>query len=310
MIKEGDPVHLQYLMDNVYYLPGASNIGLVVGVDKQAILIDTGVGQRSGRQVLQMLEQEGLTLTAILNTHCHGDHVGGNAYLVEHTGAQVYAPRDDAIVLQYPLWGTLFLFNGAEPLEELRTPRFAADPCSVDIVVDEGQLNIAGVTVQAVALPGHTGTHTGYWINDVFFIGDILAGDAELANTVLPYTYSITQRLASLNKLRNYACQYYVLGHGPVERDITGLIERNIAQLCNVLEFIQAFLARGDAEAPAIFEAVCAHYGIVPRNIRQYSLLYSTLHAFLSHLGNRGEITCMVQNNHLLWHLSEGKKPC
>jgi glyoxylase-like metal-dependent hydrolase (beta-lactamase superfamily II) len=303
-------VYLERLLGNVYYLPAASNIGLIVADDRRAILVDTGVGQRSGRQLLHMLEQQGLTLAAILNTHCHGDHVGGNAYLVEHTGAQVYAPRYDAVVLQYPLWGTMFLFNGADPLDELRTPRFAAEPCEADVIVSEGQMEIAGVSVLPVALPGHTSTHTGYLINDVFFIGDILAGDVELANTALSYAYSVTQRLASLAKLRGYRCAYYVLGHGNVERDITGLTERNIAHIRDVLEFIKGFLAQGDAEASAIFEAVCAHYGIVLCNIRQYSLLYSTLHSFLSHLGNSGEIAFVIRNSHLIWHLSGGNEQC
>ena len=70
-------MHLQHVFNSVYYLPGASNIGLVIGDAQQAILVDTGVGQRSGRQLLQILEERNLHLVAILNTHGHGDHVGG-----------------------------------------------------------------------------------------------------------------------------------------------------------------------------------------------------------------------------------------
>lgn len=298
-------MRLQHIHDNVYYLPGPSNVGLIVGDGQQALLVDTGVGQRSGRRLLRILEEQGLHLAAIFNTHCHGDHVGGNAYLVEHTGAKVYAPMHDSVVLQYPVWGTMCMFGGADPIAELSVPRFAAQPCAVDVTVTDGEIQIAGATVQVVPLPGHTGTHTGYIINDVFFTGDVLAGESELANTAITYAYSVTKRLQSLEKLRHYACAYYVLGHGKTERDITALIERNIAQVMELLDFIKGYLAQGCAEVGEILGTICAHYGIKIRNLKQYFLLYPTLHSYLSHLSKNGEITYKIKDNRLLWCIVE-----
>jgi len=301
-------LHLQHILNNVYYLPGASNVGLVIGMNQQALLIDTGIGQRSGRQLLRILEERNLSLAAIFNTHCHGDHVGGNAYLVQHTGAKVYAPLYDSVVLQYPIWGTLCMFGGADPIAKLRVPRFAPQPCPVDVIVTEGEIAIAGVTVQVVPLPGHTGTHTGYIVNDVFFTGDILAGEAELTNSAISYAYSITKRLQSLSKLRHYSCAYYVLGHGKIQRDISVLIDRNIARIKETLDFIQGYLAENAAEATEILRAVCKYYGTEIHNVRQYFLWYSTLHSFLSHLSNSGAITYEIRNNRLVWHTAEETK--
>lgn len=294
-------MHLQQLVGNVYCLPGASNVGLVMGEARQAFLIDTGVGQRSGRQILRILEEQGLALAAILNTHGHGDHVGGNAYLVANTGARIYAPVHDSVVLQNPLWGTMCMFSGADPLDELRAPRFAAEPCRADFVVAEEPLQVAGVSVEPVPLPGHTASHTGYIVNDVFFTGDILAGEEELEKTVISYAYSVGRRLESLDKLKGYECARYVLGHGTVHDDIHELIERNVAQVQNVLECIKAYLTKGDAETSRIFEVVCSHCGLQVRNVREYYLLYPTLHAFLSHLSNSGQITPAVKDNRLVW---------
>lgn len=294
-------LQLQYLLDNVYYLPGPSNVGLVVGERQRVLLIDTGVGQRSGRGLLRILKDQGLYLVAIFNTHCHGDHVGGNAYLVEHTGAQVYAPVYDSAAMQHPIWGTMCTFGGADPLTELRVPRFAPQPCTVDVIVTEGEIRIAGVTVQLVPLPGHTGSHTGYIVNDVFFVGDSLAGEAELANSPVPYAFSVTKRLQSLDKLRDYSCSYYVLGHGKVERDITAVVERNIAQVMEILDFIRGHLTQGCAEAGELLAAMCARYGIQIRNIKQYFHWYPVLHAFLSHLSNTGQIKHKIKDNRLLW---------
>jgi glyoxylase-like metal-dependent hydrolase (beta-lactamase superfamily II) len=272
-----------------------------MGEEQQALLIDTGAGTRAGRRLWRILEEHNLRLVAIFNTHCHGDHVGGNAYLVERSGARVYAPAYDAVVMQYPSWGTLCMFGGAEPLAEFRIPRFAPQPCTADVIVTEGELQIAGVTVRAVPLPGHTGSHTGYIVNGTFFTGDTLAGEAELENTPFSYAYSITRHLQSLVRLRDLTCAYYVLGHGGVEREIGVLIDRNIAQILDVLDFIRTRLARGCAEASELLTVLCAHYGIEIRNVRQYYYWYPILHSYLSHLSSGGQIHHKIEGNRLLW---------
>ncbi len=302
---EGKALQLQHLADNVYYLPGPSNVGLIVGQRQQALLIDTGVGQRSGRRLLRIIQEQGLHLAAILNTHCHGDHVGGNAYLVERTGAQVYAPVHDAVVLQYPVWGTMCMFGGAEPIAEMAAPRFNPQPCAVDVTVTEGSIEIAGIAVRIVPLPGHTGSHTGYIANEVFFTGDILAGREELGNAAFSYAYSITKRLQSLESLRKYTCKYYVLGHGRAESNVRDLIECNIAQIHDTLDFIRAYLDRGCAEASDLLAALCVHHHIEIRNLRQYFLYYPTLHSFLSHLINCGEVEYQIRDHRLLWCKAE-----
>ena len=296
----------QHITNNVYYLPGPSNVGLVVGEGQRAVLIDTGVGRRSGRRLLRLLDEQNLRLEAILNTHCHGDHVGGNAYLVEHTGARVYAPLYDAVMLQYPWWGTMCMFGGADPPAELRAPRFSPQPSPVDVIVAEGEIDVAGIRVEAVSLPGHTGTHTGYVVSDVFFLGDALPGDAELSSSALSYAYSVTRWLESLEKLRHIACAYYVLGHGGIERHISPLVERSFARAEETLLFIKEYAAEKGAAASEIMEAVCQHHDMEIRTIKQYFRWYPVVHAFLSHLSNAGEIAHEVKNNQLLWHTVKG----
>jgi hydroxyacylglutathione hydrolase len=65
-----------------------------------AAVVDPGAGQ----PILDALRANGLTLTAILLTHHHADHIGGVPQLLEHTPVPVYGPRNDGIAaVTHPL---------------------------------------------------------------------------------------------------------------------------------------------------------------------------------------------------------------
>src|SRR5688572_8893489 len=60
---------------------------------KCAAVVDAG----EAAPVLSYLAAEKLELVAILSTHHHNDHVGGNAELLRHFKVPVYGPRDERI---------------------------------------------------------------------------------------------------------------------------------------------------------------------------------------------------------------------
>ena len=60
-----------------------------------AAVVDPGDGQ----PILDALRESGLTLTAILLTHHHADHIGGVPLLLEHARVPVFGPRKDGIEL-------------------------------------------------------------------------------------------------------------------------------------------------------------------------------------------------------------------
>ena len=94
------------------------------------------------------LNQHGLQLTHILNTHHHFDHTGGNLELKEMTGARIIGPKADAD----------------------RIP-------GIDAGVGEGDLVAIGASVARVFdIPAHTKGHIAFWFeaDKAVFTGDTL----------------------------------------------------------------------------------------------------------------------------------------
>jgi glyoxylase-like metal-dependent hydrolase (beta-lactamase superfamily II) len=74
-------MELKKITERVYYIPNPANIGVVKDGEKSAILIDTGLDDDTGKKVLRLLEENNLFVKAIINTHSHADHCGGNRYI-------------------------------------------------------------------------------------------------------------------------------------------------------------------------------------------------------------------------------------
>ena len=131
-------------------------------------MVDPG----DARPVLEVLERDGLSLTAILVTHHHADHQGGVANLLAHYPAQVFGPAMESITaITQPL-------RGGETI------------C----------LESLGVDFQVLAVPGHTSGHLAYYGSGVLFCGDTLfaAGCGRVFEGTPAQMHASLSRLAAL----------------------------------------------------------------------------------------------------------------
>jgi len=111
--------------------------------DDQTIVIDPSESQ----PVHDFLESRGLGIAAILNTHHHPDHIGGNAELKKHYSCPVYG------------------FTGDRHRIDLDTE-----------LIDGQDFSILNCHFRVLHIPGHTLGHIAYVLNDdeAVFCGDTL----------------------------------------------------------------------------------------------------------------------------------------
>lgn len=136
-----------------------------------AVVVDPG----ESAPVEAVLDQQNLTLDAILLTHHHGDHVGGVRALQQRTGAVVYGPASETLPA---------CDHALAEGDEVQLPRF-------------------GITFQVLDIPGHTAGHIAYYGEPstgkpLVFCGDTLfaVGCGRL------FEGTPTQMVTSLGKLR------------------------------------------------------------------------------------------------------------
>jgi glyoxylase-like metal-dependent hydrolase (beta-lactamase superfamily II) len=299
--RKGIVVALVQLADRVYVAPGGVNVGVVAVCDDKCLLIDTGLNDTSAKKALKAVHEElGDNVVAILTTHAHADHFGGNATVVKRTGARVIAPEIDEAILRYPVLQPASLFAGADPLDALRTNFLLADPSPVDEVIQPGPFDVEGAKIDVISLAGHSPNQMGYLVDGVFFCADVVLPETVLAKYRIPYLHSVSAHLAALETAAGVTCNAAVPGHGAVLDDLKPLIELNLKLINEVTEFVLES-AKEPREANAILTAVLRRFEVPVNDASSYYLLHPTIFAFLSHLERIGLIAHEVRGGQSLF---------
>lgn len=112
-------------------------------------------------QCLDLAKERGWTITQIVNTHEHGDHIGGNKPMLQATGAKLLAPAGAAIagVDQHLSAGDTIQVGTSVVLQVLDTPGHTMTHISLLANTDPPRLFCGDTLFNAGAGNCHNGGH-------------------------------------------------------------------------------------------------------------------------------------------------------
>lgn len=290
---------LLQLSEHVYYLPGAVNMALVVGEEERAVIVDTGGDKDAGRRLKKACETLQVTPVAILNTHAHADHYGGNDFLVRSFGLPVYAPPFEASIIENPYLEPVYLFGGAKPPAELMGKWLMGKPTKVTHVLEPGRLELTGLDLEIIDTSGHAHTHYAVRVGDVLIAADAVFGNAVLEKYPLPFGQDIGAQMGSAARVAEAGARVVLPGHGDPAEDVPGLVEANLEAFARAADTVEAACTGVGSEA--VLRAAADALRLELRDLPRYYLNFCVVSAYLSYLRETGRVVLSLQDNQLCW---------
>ena len=281
--------------DTCCYMEAPAKVGFVLGEDGRAYLIDSGNDKDAGKKILRHLQANGWELAAICNTHSHADHIGGNQYLQQQTGCQIFASGIEADFTKHPVLEPAFLYGGYPP-RDLQHKFLMAKESRVELL-EEAALPMP---FTVVPMPGHSFDMVGFRTkDDVVFAADALSTKETLDKYAIGFLYDVGAYLQTLEALKNTSAKLFVPSHAPATENIAPLAQYNIDRVLSVADTV-ASLCSEPISFEVLLQKLFDRYQLA-MNFTQYALVGSTVRSYLSWLSEKGAVEAFVQDNLLLW---------
>ena len=191
------------------------------------VLIDSGYVRHALSTLDLLSSQEGLgaePLALLVNTHCHSDHMGGNAAIKTRYGCPIALPEGEAPLIDAWEQEALLLAYADQ-----RADRFAYDE-----VIRPGESRVwGGLEWRALAAPGHDMAALVFFNPEhrILVSGDALWADGygfvmpqEIDPRAFPAARATLEMLAALD------ASIVIPGHGEPFADVGAALERAFAR--------------------------------------------------------------------------------
>jgi len=153
------------------FSPIEVNTFIITGDDTSCVVIDCGCyGKAEEKRLADLLSDLRLKPVLLLNTHCHLDHIFGNAFMLDRYGLKAWFHKGENYnLISSPKHAIMFGLTMEAPPE----------PAGY---LDDGQIITAsGLNLEVIAVPGHSSGGVAFYSGED---GIIFTGDALFAGSI------------------------------------------------------------------------------------------------------------------------------
>ena len=184
------------------------NTFLLYDESKECVIIDPGCYEKEEQVKLEnFISENRLKPVALLNTHCHIDHILGNQFVADKWGVELQMHKKD-----------LLLLENAEAVSKMYgLENYSGSPYPKHFLEDGDILSFGESELEVLFTPGHAPGHICFYSkkNNFIISGDVIF-QMSIGRTDLPFAdydiliKSITERIFPLPGEVQIYC-----GHGP-----------------------------------------------------------------------------------------------
>lgn len=285
------------ITQRAHIVQGALNLGLCAH-GGQAVLVDSGLEAQTAKKALRLAEELGVAVKAVINTHSHADHCGGNAFLQQKLGVKIYASDFEAALIENTDIEGLYLY-GAEAPECLCTKFCRAEPTKAVERVQPGGIKLCGMDFGIVALPGHMPGQIGVEFDGAMFCGDALMSEQTWDKYRLIFLTDVHKAMDSCDFIAG--CGLRVVGvHTGLADDGAELARFNKERLIMLADELTQMLAE-PAGREELLARFAVKYGLSVAG-SQFFLLLSTVSAYLKYLQQQGAVACAEDAGNIVYY--------
>lgn len=228
---------------------GPACVGIVRGATGW-ILIDSTVETAAIKKIVKLLPEinpdGGRLISAVINTHAHADHCGGNAWLATTYKPDFYASAGEKIYIEAPSLEPHYLFS-AEPPKALKNKFFMAEKSTISHCFEfkkseagnkdyepqrSLEVTIDGTCLIIHKIQGHSIEMIGVETKSgQFYCGDLLFTPMILEKHPMLFLHDLADFMESLRWCQTKDFKGVILTHGGYFEDHKPLCEGTLHRL-------------------------------------------------------------------------------
>ena len=188
--------------------PFQENTFVLYDKSRECVIIDSGCYEKEEEKELEdFITEKKLKPVALLNTHCHIDHILGNQFVAEKWGVELQMHKNDLPLLE----------NAGQISKMYWLENYSGSPYPKHFLKDGDTFSFGKSKLDVIFTPGHAPGHICFYSKQHNFIisGDVIF-QMSIGRTDLPFgdydtlINSITKKIFPLPGQTQIHC-----GHGP-----------------------------------------------------------------------------------------------